>query len=388
MVRYPKINDDWIFREQFRTVSDVIENGGSITDVTIDNGGTFDGSNDEITYQNVFSDVQSIVITLQPTTTTEDIIDFDGGTHSIEASAGTLTATGFSSPTIYVDGAVSSTLTTAEHQIVVTTDTSFEANAISIGSVGASFYEGVIKEVRFYTSELSAKEVADINNEVTFQEIDDSRALLALPLRSTYNDGANDVTENIGSLGGTVNVDSGVTQLTPKGMNFPGTNNTLIIGTSASYPSGASARTVFLILETTEITGQTRFGGWGSSGSFGEFSFGVDTDTTTLELSRFGGDFTLSGSNLPNGGIHSVAYAYDGTDVKGYVDGIKSGSDSTQALDTNNVGAAQNPSIGSRSGGAVDEFIGDMYVAMIFDFELTDTQIKYLHNKYMRLLNV
>jgi hypothetical protein len=438
---YPKINDDWIFRETFDSVSSAIENGATTFtgSPTIDKGFTGDGSSDVRYADDEDNRLGVSEYTIICTINATSLSDFDGfvskssgidGTHIglggagggdnddiyCSVNTGSGAAAGYSTGDIistgtsyhcamvfdgggaanadrlklYIDGS-EQTLTFSG---TIPATRQENADDIILGaniSAAGREFDGTINDVRIYNRALSEDEINDIynsgNDDITFSEINDSRALLALPLRSTYDDGNNNVTENIGSLGGTVDVDSGVTQLTPRGMNFPGTNNTLVIGTSASYPSGASARTVFLILETTEITGQTRFGGWGSSGSFGEFSFGVDTDTTTLELSRYGGDFTLSGSNLPNGGIHSVAYAYDGTDVKGYVDGIKSGSNSTQALDTNNAGAAQTPSIGSRSGGTVDEFIGDMYVVLIYDFELTPTQIKYLHNKYMRLLN-
>ena len=425
---YPRINDDWIFRETFDSVSSATENGAD-TIVATFNGNqtvTLNGTTQHLTYGTskdllrfTATEMTAMAWITTGAISGEVIANFSqsspfqgfsfsvkggGATNgkmslyvadtgdgvawvqdtgaAINDSTRTHVAVTFdgSNGRFYTNGVLSSTI--ARSAGIGTSD-----NLMSIGrdtnAAPSRYFNGTLEDVRLYNRMLSAAELLDIVEGDTFTEIDDSKALLALPLRSTYDDGGTTATENIGSLGGTVDV----TQLTPRGMNFPGTNNTLIIGTSAAYPSGASARTVFLILDTTEITGQTRFGGWGSSGSFGEFSFGVDTNTTTLELSRYGGDFTLSGSNLPNGGIHSVAYAYDGTDVKGYVDGIKSGSDSTQALDTNNAGGAQTPSIGSRSGGTVDEFIGDMYVVLIYDFELTPTQIKYLHNKYMRLLN-
>jgi len=171
-------------------------------------------------------------------------------------------------------------------------------------------------------------------------------------------------------------------------MYFPGTNNTINMGDSSDYPSGASERTVFVLIDTSETSADVRFVGWGSNQAFGEYSVGYDLATGLLAGSRYAGNFTISGSSVPLSGIHTVAHMYDGTNAFGYVDGERSGTETTIALQTNDVGTPLVTSIGSRAGGSASEFIGNMYVAMVFDFVLTPTQVKWLHLKSMRLLNV
>lgn len=63
--------------------------------------------------------------------TTEDLIDFDGGTHVIEAIAGVITATGFSSPSIFINGASGTAISADEWtHVLVSTATGFTASAL------------------------------------------------------------------------------------------------------------------------------------------------------------------------------------------------------------------------------------------------------------------
>jgi hypothetical protein len=89
-------------------------------------------------------------------------VDFDGGTHSVEVATGTLTATGFDTPTIYVDGSVSSTLAISGwHHVVVTTATGFIASALKIGKE-TTFFDGKIDDFKIFSRALSATEVSNL----------------------------------------------------------------------------------------------------------------------------------------------------------------------------------------------------------------------------------
>ena len=65
------------------------------------------------------------------------------GSRSIEAATGTLTATGVTTPTIYIDGSAGSTIGTGKTEIVVTTATAFDADDIILGYISA-YLEGKI----------------------------------------------------------------------------------------------------------------------------------------------------------------------------------------------------------------------------------------------------
>jgi len=94
----------------------------------------FDGVDDYVDIGNTGQTVKAVSFWLKASSTTEDIIDLDGGTHTIEVNAGTITATGFDTPTIYTNAVVSSALSAnLWHFIAITTATGFVARDLDIG---------------------------------------------------------------------------------------------------------------------------------------------------------------------------------------------------------------------------------------------------------------
>jgi len=63
---------------------------------------------------------------------TSKIFDLNG-TANIEVSSGTITANGFTSPTIYVDGSATSTIDDEWRFVAITTDTGINASAVNLG---------------------------------------------------------------------------------------------------------------------------------------------------------------------------------------------------------------------------------------------------------------
>jgi hypothetical protein len=111
----------------------------------------FDGTDDVITIGNTGRSVKTTAFWVKPTTTTEDFIDFDGGTHSVEVVAGTVTATGWDTPTIYVNGVAGTALSAGLWSfIVVTTDTAFTASNIVLGNE-TIYLEGLMGPTRIYS---------------------------------------------------------------------------------------------------------------------------------------------------------------------------------------------------------------------------------------------
>ena len=100
--------------------------------------------------------MKSICFWVKPDTNGENMINTDGGSHTITASSGTISAGGFGSPTIYVDGSASTTLTANTWQfIAVTTATGFSASDFKT----YRDLNGMIDEIMVYSSELSSAEV-------------------------------------------------------------------------------------------------------------------------------------------------------------------------------------------------------------------------------------
>jgi hypothetical protein len=118
----------------------------------------FDGVGGYIDIGDISANCSTIAFLINPTTTTESLIDLDGGTHTVSISAGTITATGFASPIIYVNGAVASTVVAGLPSfVVITTATPFAVSDLDIGRISAGYYDGYFKgSVRIYSDVKSA----------------------------------------------------------------------------------------------------------------------------------------------------------------------------------------------------------------------------------------
>lgn len=122
----------------------------------------FNGSTDFIDIGSGYNGVKSVEFWAKPQTTTEYFVDLNG-TAYVSSSGGTLAATGFTSPTIYVDGVASSTIVAGIWQhVVITTGTGINASDLDIGRIeGVGYLEGEIAEVRMYSDVLTATEIRE-----------------------------------------------------------------------------------------------------------------------------------------------------------------------------------------------------------------------------------
>jgi len=157
----------WDFRSGH--IDDLSSNGndGSFTSTPFfsTNGLNFDGVDDAISVGATSQTIKSVIVLMNPRTTTEDVLDLDAGTHTLEFSTGTLTATGFATPTRYVDGLAGTTVTTASTMVGATTATGFAADNLIIGNE-TLFFEGDIQAVLISTTELTATLMAQITSEL------------------------------------------------------------------------------------------------------------------------------------------------------------------------------------------------------------------------------
>ena len=90
---------------------------------------------------------------------TEEVCDFDGGTHYLKATAGVLAATGWATPTIYVDGVATTTVTTGWHHIAATSATAFACTNLQLGTDNTGFGSVRIADVSLWGRALTAAEV-------------------------------------------------------------------------------------------------------------------------------------------------------------------------------------------------------------------------------------
>jgi hypothetical protein len=122
----------------------------------------FDGSSSKVTSSAITRGVKTVAFWINPTiVASQGLINLDGGTHKISTNAsGVLTATGFSSPTYYVNGYATTTPTLIQSRwnyVEITTATAFDTtSSFTVGTDGTSFVGGYIDNVRFFNYARSA----------------------------------------------------------------------------------------------------------------------------------------------------------------------------------------------------------------------------------------
>lgn len=124
-------------------------------------GINFNGTNAFIDIGDINNEVKTVALWCKPSSIgmTEEILDLNG-TAYIKATTGTITAEGFNTPTIYVNGLSSSTITTNWNYVVATSDTPINASDVDIGRLEAStWFNGIISSTTFWNYPLFTDEI-------------------------------------------------------------------------------------------------------------------------------------------------------------------------------------------------------------------------------------
>lgn len=127
----------------------------------------FSGSTQYITFGNTAVSIKSLLFWVKLTSTTQSILKLTDTPHKIIISSGTISATGWpDTVVIYVDGAVSSTISdTNWHLVCVTTSgTAFAASNLIVGYDGTAYLAGSIGEVLTFSDQISAVTVKTLYN--------------------------------------------------------------------------------------------------------------------------------------------------------------------------------------------------------------------------------
>ncbi len=377
------------FNEPFINVKGVSDNGGVISGTPTFAGGiVLDGTGDSADYTNIedLLGIKSVIIDMTFGTTTEEMIDLDGGTHYLSASSGTVSATGFGTPTLYVDGAAGATITAARHRVVATTATAFDATAIIVGLRAASYADATIHRVILSTETLTATEVLDDYNDDTYSRLDAAFSDLWLPLRSRYDDGSNEVTENLGTLMSTVQVGDGSTStkyptfLSPNGAEFDGSDYLKLNTTGIDYSSSGITMGCLFSLASNQVGEQTllanTFGGNNRDGI-------TVTAAGVVAGTHYGGSFnSKSGTVPPKSGLHSVIFTWDGTTPLIYIDDVAQTGSANPTLSATtgfNIGSTPSQALAHR---------GKIFKPHVYPFAVTPLQARYLHWKMYNELNI
>jgi hypothetical protein len=153
----------------------------------------------------------------------------------------------------YLDGVLVGSTGGLTGPLIQTSSSNFFVGSIT--TVSGFSFTGDLKKAKLFNKGLTAEEVLDEFQQDTFNEIDEKKFLLSLPLRSYYDAESDLVTDNEGSLGGSVTWGDGSsgatnpTQLGPKGITTDGTAEYLWDDGSYLTP-----------LSSMQITGDVTFG--------------------------------------------------------------------------------------------------------------------------------
>jgi len=119
----------------------------------------FDGTDDYVNQPTSVSGVQSVSFWAYPISNSQSFLQLATGV-SVSSSGGTVSATGFTSPTIYVNGIANAKVkANAWNHLSVTTGTAITSNAIKLGLVGSTYYSGQLDDVQIFNYALTAQQV-------------------------------------------------------------------------------------------------------------------------------------------------------------------------------------------------------------------------------------
>lgn len=130
-----------------------------------DGAGTFvAASTDYFSTATTISGIQTVSFWTYNASTTDEYINLTASAY-ITSSNGTVSATGFTSPTIYVNGVESGTLTAnAWNLVTVTTGTAINANQFEVGRANSAYNNGKIDDVRVYSRALNNNQITQLYN--------------------------------------------------------------------------------------------------------------------------------------------------------------------------------------------------------------------------------
>lgn len=428
--------EDVVFRELFINPQFVADNLGTVTGALVylgTGGATFDGTNDYVTYVtptqlDFHSDDFSIEISANIASLAAGqtliskgargvnggyavYVDTDGYvTWQIEQSDGTARAAvtdvavsvGFNHIACTLDKSSATGLKVYLNSVEATY--SAQTDPSTIGDVASEAYDfkigandaagekanATIFGINVYNKELTPGEVSDRFTQLTFSEVDVTQLEFFLPLRSHYNNGASELTANLGIIGSdTIKWGDGNTASTfptlldYNGASFDGgdyilVNNALAIANTDSFTLGC-------LFQTSDTGAVFLMDCRAASQGFGILMTGskIRGFTDTGGASKF----VETPVNYNDGTWHSCIVSFipgTGTVVSVYIDGDLSNSgDVTVFTNKDSV----SPTIGCEFDFS-NKYTGNMKFPFFWRIALTPTQAKWQHDNLFNQFNL
>jgi hypothetical protein len=353
--------------------------------------GLFNGTNNYVEVGSSILGVRSVSFWVKPYTQTTSILSLNSSA-SVSVSSGTISATGFASPTIKVNGKESTTLSENTWQHVsITTDTPINADSIRLGRVSDNYYSGELDEVRIYDYVITQEQVVrNINVGHNAPGSPLGSASLHLAFDEGYGDTAHDTSpnNNHGSLAGT-NTCPGHTSCPTwttdgkfgKALYFDGVNDFVDMGTTVFTSPNEWTFSVWVKPESGMSNDRIIEYNPTTNGSISKYVSLYMTGTTLIYAGYSGGSWpTVSTTLTLNEWSHIVA-TYDGTRMALFVNAKEKGSNVTSL---SAWGDAFNTYIGNNANNLTNgPFKGTIDELKIYDFALSSTQASTEYNQGM-----
>ena len=357
---------------------------------------------------NVSSSVNSFLFWMRTASSspTVNLLDLNAS-QNIKIVAGTVTASGITSPSIFVDGVSGSTVNAGWHNIAVTTGTAVNASAVNLGlnATTTAPLDGVLDDVRFYNRVINNNEIKrlyrigatlKINTDVSRDNPDLERGLVGYwsfndndMAQSPSNTFAMDRSGN-GNNGTLTNGPTRAIGRIGQGMSFDGSNDYVDINSSiGQFGTGDFSIAQWLkappLTTVTQVLISNRQTDCGSSAFWGSGIFGTEDakDGFILEVMGSGGtnyNNVQTALIVADGSWHHVVTTRVGATLTLYRDGAL--VTSSTGAGTANVSSGVNTRFGISAcvpggraylNGAIDD-------VRVYNRALSADEIKRLYN--------
>jgi len=347
---------------------------------------------------NVNSSVNSFSLWMKTASSspTVNLLDLNAG-QSIKIVGGAVTASGLTSPSIFVDGASGSTVNAGWHHIAVTTGTAVNASAVNLGlnATTTAPLDGVLDDVRFYNRVINNNEIKrlyrigatlKINTDVSRDNPDLERGLVGLwsfdgkdmAGVTAYDRSGN---ANNGTLTG------GPTRAIGKigqGMSFDGVDDYVTMGNPSGLQlSGAVSITAWVYLNSGSAQNGRIVSKWVIGAKAYELSLDDNPGVGLLSMLVSGdGTVTVEASEsttLPLNSWQFVTGVYvPSTSITVYRNGVQVGQNTT-SIPASLANPATNFQIGDRTTTNYP-WLGKIDDVRIYNRVLNADEIKRLYN--------
>ncbi len=361
----------------------------------------FDGSNDYVDIGTGPTSVKTVEFWAYPLTTTEYFVNITGSSEYIWANSGTVTATGFSTPRIYVDGVRTTSIVANKWQhIAVTSATAENASNLDIGrTTDSSYMEGRIDNLRLYDYDLSQEQVAWNYNRggpIGRWKLDECEGTTAYDSSGKGNNG----TITIGAYGTNTSLgtcdsgtgseawNNGTTGKFNYSLDFDGSDDYINMGNPASGLYDFSTVVDFSISAWVKTSGDSQEQTIMDKRQSDGVGYVVYVDTSGRVNSYLYGSYGFPGASgyttatVDDGNWHFIVATYDrSANMNIYIDGVLDPQATTDiSSEVGNISNSGNLIIGDGNQGVTGastlEFKGQLDDVKLYNYVLTPQQIQ------------